>query len=241
MEQIVAKIAPWHGRLHILDAENARESTGHGSPLPLLVHGGPGRAGGGEELGGLRAVKHYMQRTAVQASPNAMTQIGHSWTAGAEVFEDRVHPFKKSFDELRIGERLLTARRTVTEADIVNFACLSGDHFYAHMDKISAAESLFGERVAHGYFIVSAAAGLFVDAPAGPVIANYGMDNLRFVEPVKIGDVIQVELTCKQKTPKILRDPEQKPHGVVVWDIKVKNQRNELVATYDILTLVNRD
>ncbi len=241
VEQIVAKIAPWHGRLHILDAENARESTGHGSPLPLLVHGGPGRAGGGEELGGLRAVKHYMQRTAVQASPNAMTQIGHSWTAGAEVFEDRVHPFKKSFDELRIGERLLTARRTVTEADIVNFACLSGDHFYAHMDKISAAESLFGERVAHGYFIVSAAAGLFVDAPAGPVIANYGMDNLRFVEPVKIGDVIQVELTCKQKTPKILRDPEQKPHGVVVWDIKVKNQRNELVATYDILTLVNRD
>ena len=241
IESLVAKIAPWHGRLHILDTESARESTGHGSPLPLLVHGGPGRAGGGEELGGLRAVKHYMQRTALQGSPNVLTQIGHRWTAGAQVFEDRVHPFKKSFDELRIGERLLTARRTITEADIVNFGGLSGDYFYAHMDKIAAAESLFGERVAHGYFIVSAAAGLFVDAAAGPVIANYGMDNLRFVEPVKIGDTIQVELTCKQKTPKTLRDSEQKPHGVVVWDIKVKNQRGELVATYDILTLVERD
>ncbi|OTG87423.1 phenylacetic acid degradation bifunctional protein PaaZ [Acinetobacter sp. ANC 4558] len=240
IENLLAKIAPWHGRVHILDAESAKESTGHGSPLPYLIHGGPGRAGGGEELGGLRAVKHYMQRTAIQGSPNAMTQVGHSWTAGAQVFEDRVHPFKKSFDELRIGERLLTARRTVTETDLVNFGCLSGDHFYAHMDKIAAAESFFGERVAHGYFIVSAAAGLFVDAPAGPVIANYGMDNLRFVEPVKIGDTIQVELTCKQKTPKLQRDPEQKAHGVVVWDIKVKNQRHELVATYDILTLVER-
>ena len=240
IESLIAKIAPWHGRLHILDTESARESTGHGSPLPFLVHGGPGRAGGGEELGGLRAVKHYMQRTALQGSPNVLTQIGHRWTAGATVYEDRVHPFKKSFDELRIGERLLTARRTITDADIVNFAGLSGDYFYAHMDKIAAAESLFGERVAHGYFIVSAAAGLFVDATVGPVIANYGMDNLRFVEPVKIGDTIQVELTCKQKTPKALRDLNLKPHGVVVWDIKVKNQRNELVATYDILTLVER-
>lgn len=240
IEALLKNIAPWHGRVHILDSESARESTGHGSPLPLLVHGGPGRAGGGEELGGLRAVKHYMQRTAIQGSPNAITQIGHSWTSGAQVFEDRVHPFKKSFDELRIGERLLTARRTVTEADIVNFGCLSGDHFYAHMDKIAAADSLFGERIAHGYFIVSAAAGLFVDAPPGPVIANYGMENLRFVEPVKIGDTIQVELTCKQKTPKAQRDPAEKAHGVVVWDIKVKNQRNDLVATYDILTLVER-
>jgi oxepin-CoA hydrolase / 3-oxo-5,6-dehydrosuberyl-CoA semialdehyde dehydrogenase len=241
IEALLAAIAPWHGRVHILDEHSAKESTGHGSPLPYLVHGGPGRAGGGEELGGLRAVKHYMQRTAIQGSPNALTQVGHSWTAGAEFFADRVHPFKKSFDELRIGERLLTARRSITEADIVSFAGLSGDYFYAHMDKLGAAESLFGERVAHGYFIVSAAAGLFVDAAVGPVIANYGMDNLRFVEPVKIGDTIQVELTCKQKTPKQLKDPTQKPHGVVVWDIKVKNQRDELVATYDILTLVERD
>lgn len=241
IEQIIQKIAPWHGRVHILDAESAKESTGHGSPLPHLVHGGPGRAGGGEELGGIRAVKHYMQRTAIQGSPNSLTQITHSWTAGSKVNEDRVHPFKKSFDELVIGERLLTARRTVSEADIVNFAGLSGDYFYAHTDKIAAAESFFGERVAHGYFIVSAAAGLFVDAAQGPVIANYGMDNLRFVEPVKIGDSIQVELTCKQKTPKPQKDPSQPAHGVVVWDIKVKNQRGELVATYDILTLVARD
>lgn len=240
IEAIVQKIAPWHGRLHILDEESAKESTGHGSPLPHLVHGGPGRAGGGEELGGIRAVKHYMQRTAVQGSPNSLTQVTHAWTVGANINEDRVHPFKKGFDELVIGERLLTARRTVTEADIVNFAGLSGDHFYAHTDKIAAAETFFGERVAHGYFIVSAAAGLFVDAPKGPVIANYGMDNLRFVEPVKIGDSIQVELTCKQKTPKPQKDPSQAPHGVVVWDIKVKNQRGELVATYDILTLVER-
>ncbi|WP_374253075.1 phenylacetic acid degradation bifunctional protein PaaZ [Acinetobacter brisouii] len=240
IETLVQKIAPWHGRLHILDEESAKESTGHGSPLPHLVHGGPGRAGGGEELGGIRAVKHYMQRTAIQGSPNSLTQVTHAWTAGASVHEDRVHPFKKDFDELVIGERLLTARRTVTESDLVNFACLSGDHFYAHTDKIAAANSFFGERVAHGYFIVSAAAGLFVDAAEGPVIANYGMDNLRFVEPVKIGDSIQVELTCKQKTPKPQKDPTQPAHGVVVWDIKVKNQRQELVATYDILTLVAR-
>ncbi|MHA3116154.1 phenylacetic acid degradation bifunctional protein PaaZ [Acinetobacter sp. ANC 4635] len=240
IEILVQKIAPWHGRLHILDEESAKESTGHGSPLPHLVHGGPGRAGGGEELGGIRAVKHYMQRTAIQGSPNSLTQITHAWTAGSTVREDRVHPFKKDFDELVIGERLLTARRTVTESDLVNFACLSGDHFYAHTDKIAAANSFFGERVAHGYFIVSAAAGLFVDAAEGPVIANYGMDNLRFVEPVKIGDSIQVELTCKQKTPKPQKDPTQAAHGVVVWDIKVKNQRQELVATYDILTLVAR-
>ena len=137
-----------------------------------------------------------------------------------------------------IGERLLTARRTVTEADVVNIACLSGDHFYAHMDKVAAAESLFGERVAHGYFVVSAAAGLFVDAAPGPVIANYGMEGLRFIEPVKIGDTIQVELTCKQKTRKPKRNPEDLPQGVVVWDIKVKNQRDQVVASYDILTLI---
>lgn len=238
IETLIQKIAPWHGRLHILDNDCAKESTGHGSPLPYLVHGGPGRAGGGEELGGLRAVKHYMQRTAIQGSPDTLTQVSHTWTTGASVYHDRVHPFKKSFDELRVGEQLVTARRTVTEADIVNFAGISGDHFYAHTDKIAAANSLFKERVAHGYFIVSAAAGLFVDSAEGPVIANYGMDNLRFVEPVKIGDTIFVELTCKQKTPKQLKNPDEKPHGVVVWDVKVKNQDDKLVATYDILTLV---
>lgn len=241
IEYLVQKIAPWHGRLHVLDEHSAKESTGHGSPLPYLIHGGPGRAGGGEELGGLRAVKHYMQRTAVQGSPDALTQISHTWTIGATTYHDRVHPFKKSFNELRIGEQLITARRTITEADVVNFAGISGDYFYAHTDKIAAANSFFGERVAHGYFIVSAAAGLFVDAAEGPVLANYGMDNLRFVEPVKIGDVIQVELTCKQKTPKPVKNTDEKPHGVVVWDVKVKNQHQQLVATYDILTLVARE
>ena len=197
-----------HGRMLILDEQAAAESTGHGSPLPMLVHGGPGRAGGGEELGGLRAVKHYMQRTAIQGSPAMLAAIGGEWVRGAPVVEHPVHPFRKYFEQLQLGDSLLTARRTVTEADIVNFACLSGDHFYAHMDKIGAADSLFGERVAHGYFVVSAAAGLFVDAAVGPVIANYGMENLRFIEPVKIGDTIQVRLTCKRKSASRRKPPK---------------------------------
>lgn len=206
----------------------------------MLVHGGPGRAGGGEELGGLRAAKHYMQRTAIQGSPAMLAAIGREWVRGATVIEDQVHPFRKYFEQLRLGESLLTARRTLTEADIVNFACLSGDHFYAHMDKIGAAESLFGERVAHGYFVVSAAAGLFVDPGVGPVIANYGMENLRFIEPVKIGDTIQVRLTCKKKIRKPQKTAEDRPHGVVVWDVQVLNQHQQAVALYSILTLVAR-
>lgn len=234
----VNQLSPWHGRLHLLDPVSAQESTGHGSPLPHLIHGGPGRAGGGQELGGVRAIKHYMQRTAIQGSPGALTQVTHSWNSGAPVHRDPVHPFRKYFDELMIGEQLVTARRTVTETDLVNFACLSGDHFYAHMDKVAAAESLFGERVAHGYFVVSAAAGLFVDAAPGPVIANYGMEGLRFIEPVTIGDTIQVKLTCKQKIRKQQHNPEDIPQGVVIWDVEVTNQNQELVASYDILTLV---
>jgi len=229
-----------HGRMLILDEQAAAESTGHGSPLPMLVHGGPGRAGGGEELGGLRAVKHYMQRTAIQGSPAMLAAIGGEWVRGAPVAEHPVHPFRKYFEQLQLGDSLLTARRTVTEADIVNFACLSGDHFYAHMDKIGAADSLFGERVAHGYFVVSAAAGLFVDAAVGPVIANYGMENLRFIEPVKIGDTIQVRLTCKKKIRKPQKTAEDRPHGVVVWDVQVLNQEQQPVALYSILTLVAR-
>lgn len=190
--QFIADAARTHGRIQILNEESAKESTGHGSPLPQLVHGGPGRAGGGEELGGLRAVKHYMQRTAVQGSPTMLAAISKQWVRGAKVEEDRIHPFRKYFEELQPGDSLLTPRRTMTEADIVNFACLSGDHFYAHMDKIAAAESIFGERVVHGYFVLSAAAGLFVDAGVGPVIANYGLESLRFIEPVKPGDTIQV-------------------------------------------------
>ncbi|MEQ1963337.1 phenylacetic acid degradation bifunctional protein PaaZ [Xenorhabdus khoisanae] len=238
--QVIRATACAHGRMLVLDEAASAESTGHGSPLPMLVHGGPGRAGGGEELGGLRAVKHYMQRTAIQASPSMLAAIGREWVRGAKVKEEPIHPFRKYFEQLEIGESLLTARRTVTEADIVNFACLSGDHFYAHMDKIGAAESLFGERVAHGYFVVSAAAGLFVDAAVGPVLANYGMENLRFIEPVKIGDTIQVRLTCKKKIKKVQKTPEDTPQGVVMWDVQVLNQEQQPVALYSILTLVER-
>ena len=229
-----------HGRIQVLNEESSVESTGHGSPLPQLVHGGPGRAGGGEELGGLRSVKHYMQRTAIQGSPTMLAAIGQQWVRGAQVAEDRIHPFRKYFEEIQPGDSLLTPRRTLTEADIVNFACLSGDHFYAHMDKIAAAESIFGERVVHGYFLISAAAGLFVDAGVGPIIANYGMENLRFIEPVKPGDTIQVRLTCKRKTVKRQRNAEEKATGVVEWSVEIFNQHQQAVALYSILTLVAR-
>jgi len=236
---IVLGTAPYHGRIYVLNRHGAKESTGHGSPLPHLVHGGPGRAGGGEEMGGIRGVLHYMQRTAVQGSPQTITRITNEWIPGAAQPSDRVHPFRKYFEELEIGETLTTHRRTVTETDIVNFAGLSGDFFYAHMDEIAARESMFGRRVAHGYFVIAAAAGLFVDPAPGPVLANYGMDNLRFTKPVYAGDTIQVKLTCKQKT---LKDtpPDGVPQGVVAWDVNVSNQDSELVATYTILTLVKR-
>ncbi|BBG60802.1 phenylacetic acid degradation bifunctional protein PaaZ [Providencia rustigianii] len=239
-QSVIRASARAHGRMLILNEAAAAESTGHGSPLPMLVHGGPGRAGGGEELGGLRAVKHYMQRTAIQGSPSMLTAISKQWMRGADTVADVVHPFRKYFEDLVFGDTLLTARRTVTEADIVNFACLSGDNFYVHVDKLGAEQSMFGERIAHGYFVVSAAAGLFVDAGVGPVIANYGMENLRFIEPVKIGDTIQVRLTCKKTIKKVQKKAEDKPNGVVEWDVQVFNQRNEVVALYSILTLVER-
>lgn len=235
--QLIRRIGAYHGRLHILNHESAKESTGHGSPLPMLVHGGPGRAGGGEEMGGLRGVKHYMQRIAVQGAAKFISAIGQEWVKGSPKLFDVIHPFKKYFEDLAIGTSFTTPRRTITEADIVNFACLSGDHFYAHMDEIAATESMFGRRVAHGYFIISAAAGLFVDAAQGPVIANYGMDNLRFIESVGIGDTIQVHLTCKRKVRKPKRIDESS-RGIVVWDVEVINQYAEIVAIYSILTLV---
>jgi len=236
---VVLGSAAYHGRMYVLNRHSAKEATGHGSPLPHLVHGGPGRAGGGEEMGGVRGVLHYMQRTAVQGAPQTLTRITNEWIAGADQPGDRIHPFRKYFDELQIGETLTTHRRTVTEADIVNFACLSGDHFYAHMDEIAAKDSIFGRRVAHGYFVIAAAAGLFVDPAPGPVLANYGMENLRFTKPVYAGDTIQVKLTCKQKTAKET-PPDGVPQGVVAWDVNVSNQEQELVATYTILTLVKR-
>ncbi|MGF6691463.1 oxepin-CoA hydrolase/3-oxo-5,6-dehydrosuberyl-CoA semialdehyde dehydrogenase [Metapseudomonas resinovorans] len=235
---VVPQAAALHGRLHILDRESAAESTGHGSPLPVLKHGGPGRAGGGEELGGLRAVKHYLQRAAVQGSPTMLAAVTGEYVRGAKVVETEVHPFRRYFDELQIGESLLTHRRTVTEADIVNFGCLSGDHFYMHFDELAAKESQFGKRIAHGYFVLSAAAGLFVSPAPGPVLANYGLDSLRFITPVGIGDTIQARLTCKRKIDQGKKSPKGEPQGVVAWDVEVTNQNGELVASYDILTLV---
>jgi oxepin-CoA hydrolase/3-oxo-5,6-dehydrosuberyl-CoA semialdehyde dehydrogenase len=235
--QVVPAAAAWHGRIHILDREAAVESTGHGSPLPLLKHGGPGRAGGGEELGGLRAVKHYLQRTAVQGSPTMLAAVTREYVRGARVQEGALHPFRKWFDDLAIGDSLLTHRRTVTDADIVAFGGISGDYFYMHFDDIAAKETPFGKRIAHGYFVLSAAAGLFVSPAQGPVLANYGLDTLRFVKPVGIGDTIQARLTCKRKIDRPARK-DQPPQGVVAWDVQVTNQEGELVASYDILTLV---
>lgn len=237
---IILATASHHGRMLVLDADCAKESTGHGSPLASLVHGGPGRAGGGEELGGARAIKHYMQRTAIQGSPTSIMAVTNQYTKGAKTKTDRVHPFRKYFEELEIGESLTTHRRTVTEADIVNFGCLSGDHFYAHFDEIAAKDSFFEKRVAHGYFVISAAAGMFVDPGQGPVIANYGIDNLRFVEPVGIGDTIQVHLTAKRKIKKKKKPDEKYDTGIVAWAVEVTNQHDEPVAIYDILTLVER-
>jgi oxepin-CoA hydrolase/3-oxo-5,6-dehydrosuberyl-CoA semialdehyde dehydrogenase len=237
--QVILGTAAYHGRMLVINRDCAGESTGHGSPLAALVHGGPGRAGGGEELGGARAIKHYMQRTALQGSPTSLMAITGEYHPGARTYSDDIHPFKKYFEDLQIGETLITHRRTVTEADIVNFGCISGDHFYAHFDEIAAKDSFFGRRVAHGYFIISAAAGMFVEPSPGPVLANYGLENLRFIEPVGAGDTIRVKLTVKQKIKKDRRGDEQ-PNGVVVWAIEVTNQDEKPVAVYDIMTLVVR-
>jgi oxepin-CoA hydrolase/3-oxo-5,6-dehydrosuberyl-CoA semialdehyde dehydrogenase len=233
--ELALGLAPWHGRLLILNRHCAKESTGHGSPLPHLIHGGPGRAGGGEEMGGLRGVLHYMQRTALQGSPDTLAAIGGRWIRGARQLDPGVHPFRKPFHELHLGDTLVSVEREVTVADIERFAELSGDRFYAHMDDREAARNpLFGGRVAHGYFLISAAAGLFVDPPYGPVLGNYGLDALRFVKPVKPGDRIRVRLTCKQKSLRLGAG-----WGEVRWDTEITNQHGETVAAYDVLTMVS--
>ncbi|HEY1874636.1 MAG TPA: phenylacetic acid degradation bifunctional protein PaaZ [Steroidobacteraceae bacterium] len=233
--QLVLGLAPYHGRILVVNRRNGRESTGHGSPLPHLVHGGPGRAGGGEEMGGIRGVLHYMQRTAVQGTPDLITASTARWVRGARELDPGVHPFRKPFGALAIGDTFHSGEREVTVEDIERFAALSGDHFYAHMDESQAARNpLFGGRVAHGYFLVSAAAGLFVDPDYGPVLANYGLDNLRFVKPVKPGDRIRVRLTCKEKS---LRAGAG--YGEVRWDTAITNQNGEAVANYDVLTMVS--
>ena len=231
--EVVLGIAPWHGRLLVLDRDGAGESTGHGAPLPTLVHGGPGRAGGGEELGGLRGVQHHMQRSAVQASPRMLTAITGRWTAGARRHITAVHPFRKSLVELQIGDTVVAGPRTVTLADIDHFAEFTGDTFYAHTDEVAAAANpFFDGRVAHGYLVVSFAAGLFVDPAPGPVLANYGLDNLRFLTPTYPGDELTITLTAKAITP---RDGE---YGEVRWDADLTKQDGTSVAKYDVLTMV---
>ncbi|WP_191246923.1 phenylacetic acid degradation bifunctional protein PaaZ [Amycolatopsis deserti] len=235
--EVVLGVAPWHGRLLVLDADDAKESTGHGSPMPGLVHGGPGRAGGGEEMGGIRGVLHHMQRTAVQGSPKVLTAVTGRWVEGAPRNTGDVHPFRKSLAELKIGDSVVAGPRTVTQEDVDHFAEFTGDTFYAHTDpEAAAANPLFGGIVAHGYLVVSFAAGLFVSPEPGPVLANYGLENLRFLTPVKPGDALTVTLTAKQITPR-----ENADYGEVRWDADVTNQNDESVAKYDVLTLVAKE
>lgn len=229
-----------HGRILVLNRECAKESTGHGSPLPMLIHGGPGRAGGGEEMGGLRGIRHYMQRVAVQGSPSMITSITESYQANAATVEDEKHPFRKYFEELQVGDTLITHKRTVTEADIVNFANVSWDHFYAHTDHTALEGTLFEKPVAHGYFILSAAAGLFVAPKKGPVLLNYGLDECRFMKPVYAGSTIQVQLTVKEKQPQDAKDEQDIPKGIVKWLVEVRDETGEHVAIATILTMVRR-
>ncbi len=233
--ELVLGVAAYHGRLLIVNRDCARESTGHGSPLPGLVHGGPGRAGGGEEMGGIRGVMHYLQRTALQGSPETLTRVTQRWIKGADQRAD-IHPFRKHLEELEIGDCVRSKERLVTLEDIEHFAHFTGDLFYAHMDEVAAkANPFFGGRVAHGYYIVSIAAGLFVDPAPGPVLANYGVDNLRFVTPVFPGDRLNVTLTCKAKSPR-----ETENYGEVRWDAVITNQDSRIVANYDVLTMVRK-
>ena len=233
--EMVLGLAPYHGRVLVVNRHCAKESTGHGSPLAHLVHGGPGRAGGGEEMGGIRGVMHYLQRTAVQGSPDTLTAVGGRWVRGAAEREPGTHPFRKPFHALAIGDTFRSAEREITVADIERFADLSGDRFYAHMDDGEAARNpLFGGRVAHGYFLIAAAAGLFVDPAYGPVLGNYGLDNLRFVTPAKPGDRVRVRLTCREKSLRA-----DKGWGEVSWDTEITNQDGATVASYHVLTMVS--
>jgi oxepin-CoA hydrolase/3-oxo-5,6-dehydrosuberyl-CoA semialdehyde dehydrogenase len=232
--ELILGTAPYHGRMLVINRHCAAESTGHGSPLPHLVHGGPGRAGGGEELGGVRGVLHYMQRTALQGSPQTLSRIGNRWIRGADETDAGEHPFRKTFEKLEIGYTIHTDAREVSKEDIEHFAEFTGDTFYAHMsEELAQKNPFFDGRAAHGYLIVSFAAGLFVDPDFGPVLANYGVDDLRFAQPVYVGDALKVRFTCKQKT---LR--EGAGYGEVRWDTEVTNQKDELVASYDVLTMV---
>ncbi len=231
------KMASQHGRIYVLNRNNAKEGTGHGSPLPNLMHGGPGRAGGGEEMGGLNGLHFFLQKTAIQGSPDVISAITKIYQAGAEKKYSDKHPFRNYFEDVEIGDSLETAGRTVTDADIVNFSNVSWDHFYAHTDSTSLTGTIFDKTVAHGYFILSAAAGLFVSGKKGPVIANYGLENCNFFKPVYAGDTITVYLTAKEKINRGVKG-KNIPSGVVKWLVEVVNQREEVVCVATILTLV---
>jgi oxepin-CoA hydrolase/3-oxo-5,6-dehydrosuberyl-CoA semialdehyde dehydrogenase len=240
----------YHGRILVLNRDCSKESTGHGSPLPLLTHGGPGRAGGGEEMGGLRGIRHYMQRVALQSSPTMLTAVTNVYQPGAKANINAIHPFKKYFDELKIGDQFITEKRTITSEDIDRFANMSGDHFYAHLDDTDFADTMFDRQVAHGYFIVSAAAGLFVDSyKKNPVLLNYGIEELRFTKPVYPGMSIYVKLTCKEKIEQELKEitPETKntkgvdiPKGIVKWYIEILDDMDEITGVGTILTMVRK-
>lgn len=238
--EYVLGAACMHGRILILNNDCAKESTGHGSPMPMLVHGGPGRAGGGEEMGGKRGVFHYLQRTAIQGSPTTLTKVTNQYQYGAKYIEKDKHPFQYYFEELEIGQTLITAKHTVSEADIVNFANVSGDNFYAHMDATSLEGTIFTGRVAHGYFILSKAAGLFVDAKKGPVLLNYGIDECRFTKPVYPGMTIGVRFTCKEKINQEKKSPDDIAKGIVKWLVDVYDETGETVAIATILTMVKK-
>lgn len=247
-KQYVLGAATHHGRILVLNEACAKESTGHGSPLPLLVHGGPGRAGGGEEMGGLRGIKHYLQRTAIQGSPTMITAISNVYQPHADGHSDGQHPFTKYFEELLVGEQLVTEKRLITAEDIDQFAALSGDHFYAHLRNTNFDDTMFDQQVAHGYFIMSAAAGLFVDSYAkNPVLLNYGIDELRFTKPVYPGDSIYVRFTCKEKTAQELKEPNPElamvkgqdiPKGIVKWYVEIFNSQDEIAGVATILTML---
>ncbi len=236
--EYVLGAAPYHGRILILNRESAKESTGHGSPMPMLVHGGPGRAGGGEEMGGKRGVMHYLQRTSIQGSPTSLTRVTHVYQPGADRQESEIHLFRKHFEELTVGDSILTAKHTVTETDITNFANVSGDNFYAHMDATSLDGTIFEQRVAHGYFILSKAAGLFVDAKKGPVLLNYGLEDCRFTKPVYPGMTIGVKFTVKEKIAQEKRPDDASAKGIVKFLVDVYDESGETVAIATILTMV---
>ena len=238
-KEFVVEAATHHGRILVLNRENAKQSTGHGSPLPTLVHGGPGRAGGGEEMGGMRGVKHYMQRCAIQGTPTTIAAITGIYQAGAKVVDAPKHPFRYHFEDIEMGMSILTHKRTITDSDIQNFANLSWDVFYAHTDITSLEGTIFEKRAAHGYFLLAAAAGLFVSPAKGPVGANYGLEDCRFVRPIYHNDTIQVRLTCKEKVERDSKGKEH-PSGVVKWYVEIFDQTMELVAFATILTLVKK-